>query len=126
METGVYSVTVSNNCGQNEASIQLTSIDCNNLGLPNIFSPNGDGINDFFAPQGLDPSLSINQFQVFDRWGNLVYQNNGEGNGDSFAGWNGTGSGGRLAPVGTYIYLLIVSHPEGRVIQQSGDITLIR
>ncbi|MDF0707950.1 gliding motility-associated C-terminal domain-containing protein, partial [Flagellimonas okinawensis] len=66
----------------------------------NIFSPNGDGVNDtlqFIDPEGL---YANNTFEVFDRYGNSVFQMNGY---DS--SWDGTGKNGQL-PKGTYFYIL--------------------
>ncbi|MEZ4983986.1 MAG: gliding motility-associated C-terminal domain-containing protein [Saprospiraceae bacterium] len=45
--------------------------------MPNIFSPNADGINDFFKPQSVsDAGIFVRQFLIFDRWGGIVYQAN--------------------------------------------------
>lgn len=79
------------------------------------FSPNGDGINDFFTIRGIEESPG-SHLRVFNRWGNLVldrvgYQNNWDGT------WNGT-----ILPDGTYYYIL--SRPNGPV--QSGWVQLWR
>ena len=74
------------------------------------FSPNGDGENDLFSIPGLIETPNFTM-EVFDRWGNSVYQydNNGSLNPDW---WNGESSGnmtlskGQLVPAGTYFYLI--------------------
>lgn len=65
----------------------------------NIFSPNGDGYNDTLTLVG-DHLFPNNTFEVFDRYGNSVFQMDGY---DS--SWNGTGKNGNL-PKGTYFYIL--------------------
>ena len=52
--------------------------------LPNAFSPNGDGHNNIFRiPPGVE--LSLTEFEIFDRWGNLVSSTN-----NINTGWDGT------------------------------------
>lgn len=67
--------------------------------FPDAFSPNGDGINDFFQIQ----SSGINDYslQIFDRWGNQVFESSKPG-----YFWNGRTSSGTLVPAGTYFVLL--------------------
>ena len=78
--------------------------------IPSGFSPNGDGENDLFSIPGLIETPAFTM-EVFDRWGNSVYQydNNGSLNPDW---WNGESTGnmtlskGQLVPAGTYFYLI--------------------
>ncbi len=76
------------------------------LKIPKAFSPNGDGINDFFVIEGVGAYLNAS-FVVFNRWGNKVYESiNGYPN-----DWDGTTfsngeAGDRDLPVGTYFYIL--------------------
>jgi gliding motility-associated-like protein len=64
--------------------------------FPDIFTPNGDGINDAFKPQG----NNILEFglDIFDRWGSLIYTTN-----DITLLWDGTFKGS-LVPIGDYTY----------------------
>ena len=92
--------------------------------VPNIFSPNGDGVNDYFSI-GYYNSFSVSQFEVhiFDRWGNQVYLSE-----DPQFQWDGTSSGEVLMP-GVYIYyftLLYQTEDGEKQITTSGDITLLR
>jgi gliding motility-associated-like protein/uncharacterized repeat protein (TIGR01451 family) len=73
--------------------------------IPEGFSPNGDGINDLFVIRGIDIYPS-NSFQVFNRWGDLLFSASPYIN-----TWDGTTSmgiqvGGNVLPVGTYFYTL--------------------
>jgi len=67
--------------------------------FPDAFSPNGDGINDFIQIQ----SSGMNQFslQIFDRWGNKLFESNKPG-----LHWDGRTASGELVPAGTYFVLL--------------------
>lgn len=70
------------------------------LYVPNAFTPNGDGLNDTFIPQG----TFIDEFEmrIFDRWGNLVYKTN-----DMTQYWDGkTNTGNFLVLTDTYVYVI--------------------
>jgi len=90
------------------------------LGMPTAFTPNNDGTNDSFRPVNLDPQF-ITEFKIFNRWGQLVYDNPDTSNG----GWDGTMQG-TPQPRDTYIYLLHYQLPgaEERVVK--GECTLLR
>lgn len=92
--------------------------------IPNTFTPNGDGLNDYFYPrgEGLDVVLS---FRVFDRWGELVFEKTYLPLNDERNGWDGTFKGKALPP-DTYFYLIRSRCTSGEQILWKGDITLIR
>ena len=68
---------------------------------PNAFSPDGDGINDFFKISG--QAMIDFQIEIFNRWGQMVYKYL-----DLSNGWAGTFKGKNL-PTGTYVYKLKTS-----------------
>ncbi|MEE1962237.1 Calx-beta domain-containing protein [Allomuricauda taeanensis] len=81
-------------------SVQVNRSQCEDPGtICNIFSPDGDGINDLLTLVG-HISYPNNTFEVFDRYGNSVFQMDGYN-----STWDGTGKNGDL-PKGTYFYLL--------------------
>ena len=94
--------------------------------LPNIFSPNRDGVNDTFQPQSAGNSdLQILRFQVFDRWGGLVFQQeNGPLRDPRFA-WDGRRRG-ELLGAGIYVYFLEIVFADGATALFSGDVMLVR
>ena len=96
---GVFSVVVTSAEGC-VAEDQVTVIsDClNDMYFPNVFTPNGDGNNDFFRPV-LFAAIEDFYMEVWNRWGTLVYSGN-----DSSTGWNGDFSG-VPQEMGTYIYV---------------------
>lgn len=90
--------------------------------VPNVFSPNGDGINDVFAAAGIgDRDGSV--MRIFDRWGLEVFATN-----DASSGWNGRGDQGTALPAGVYMFLIEVDDPcLGAGAQQlRGHVTLLR
>lgn len=92
------------------------------LDVPNAFTPNGDGINDYFLPRQL-LSNGINSFrmQVFNRWGQVVFENEtNEGR-----GWDGRFNS-VTQPVGVYIYKIELTMNNGYQEQYHGNVTLIR
>jgi gliding motility-associated-like protein len=87
--------------------------------LPCAFTPNGDGLNDYFLPYN-NTFEKVVEFSVFNRWGTLVYHSTGE-----TKGWDGTYNG-TPQDMGTYNYLIILAHPDGRNVQFAGTVTLLR
>ncbi len=89
--------------------------------IPNIFSPNSDGQNDFFRIYAKGNTQRA-QLNIYDKWGNNVYH--GEGNiVDLF--WDGSVKG-RLLDSGVYIYCLKLQSPIAGFENHYGSITLVR
>ncbi len=97
--------------------------------FPTAFSPNADGINDRFGPV-LDPAIAeMRSFQVYDRWGGLVFSAVGCTLGDfaSVCSWDGQAIGrGKAFDPGVYVYVARLRLIDGREIEQSGDFVLVR
>ena len=88
------------------------------------FSPNGDGINDYFKPFFGKSIKNASFFKIFDRWGNPLYQENIE-NLTFFQGWDGKVKGNSL-PLGVYVFFLQVEYIDGRKDIISDDFSLLR
>ncbi len=107
-------------------SIEFT-VDVNverDIYIPNAFSPNNDGINDFFLPK---VGLGITQVQnmmIFDRTGNLVFQRSDFDPRDESLGWDGNFRGKDL-PEGVYVFAMQIEYVDGEVISYKGDIAII-
>ena len=86
--------------------------------IPNSFTPNGDGINDVFLvfPRGAK-FINLN---IFDRWGELVFESQDEGH-----GWDGRFKG-EMMPPGVYVYQTDITFNDGYTVHNKGSITLIR
>lgn len=70
--------------------------------VPNSFTPNGDGNNDFWQPLGSAVVPEEFDMKIFNRWGELIYESQ-----DWLAGWDGT-SNGSPVPDGVYVYRIVV------------------
>ncbi len=89
--------------------------------VPNAFTPNEDGKNDVFMPVLAGHNTDIYEFNVFNRWGELIYKSN-----SSEDGWNGKHRG-QDVPGGVYVWTLKTGSKVGKVINaQKGQVTLIR
>jgi gliding motility-associated-like protein len=116
---GYVTLTVNNPYGCTATdSIYLNPQPCCQLTFPNAFSPNGDGLNDIFRP-----IVVINQpvhvFVIVNRWGQVVY----EADSKSF-GWDGFFNG-EPQDIGTYYYYISYDC-NGELVNQKGDVTLVR
>jgi gliding motility-associated-like protein len=97
------------------------------VNLPNAFSPNNDGLNDEFFPNGRNIEFGDSyDFRIYNRWGNLIWKSI-----TPFEGWDGrirelSFSRGRVAEVGIYVWRLIVVDPfTGDNYELSGTVTLM-
>ena len=100
--------------------------------VPNAFTPNpagpsggvtggggGGTFNDVFLP--IVKGVEEFNMQIFDRWGNLIFESN-----SSNTGWDGYDRNGNILPAGVYIYKLTLRLSDGQRTTQIGDITMIR
>lgn len=119
---GKYEVTVSNlNCASTD---EIIVDDCNAfLWLPNVFTPNQDGINEHFRPVIL-ATLNTFEMLIFNRWGQQIYKTT-----DYLEGWDGTFSG-EPCPTGVYYYVVTYSSGLTSASYQQkvnrGSVTLLR
>ncbi len=92
--------------------------------IPNTFTPNKDEINDVFRiypHEGFKGTIA--SIEIFDRWGNKLYQSK-EGKAED-VGWDGSFKGKEVNP-GVFVYLLKVKQENGQILQFYGSVTLIR
>ncbi len=89
------------------------------LYVPNAFTPNGDGNNDIFRPIAIGMK-SIDNFQVYNRWGQMLYSGTGNG-----AGWDGT-FGGKGQEAATYVWYAEGVDYLNNKIKRKGTVVLIR
>ena len=93
--------------------------------IPNVFSPNFDGINDVFTVHAGTSVKVIETLQVFDRWGNLIYQGDNLDPSNLNIGWDGSYRGQMLNPA-VFAYFAIVEYLDGEREIYKGDVSLIR
>ncbi len=99
--------------------------------VPNAFTPNPNGpsggsgsggsgtFNDVFLP--IVKGAEEFNMQIFDRWGNLIFESN-----SANVGWDGYDKDGRLLPAGVFVYKLTIRLSDGQRSTQIGDVTMIR
>lgn len=93
--------------------------------LPTAFTPNDDNNNDVLYVHG-SKDLKVLSFQVFDRWGDLIFQRDGEFEiNDSDLNWDGTFNGKEMES-GSYLWYVLVQLKDGTTESFEGSTLLIR
>lgn len=122
IQTTQYSIQVSDSSGciaVDSATIYVRKT--YDVYIPNAFSPNNDGRNDYFEIYGKKSSWKYVAVRIFDRWGELVFEST-----DLNFKWDGTYKGQLVEP-NVYVYVLDLTFADGHSIAaQRGSITLIR
>ena len=91
------------------------------LEVPNVFTPNGDGVNDYFILH--TTNLTEISCTIIDRWGVKMYEvTTDKGN----IQWDGKTMGGKDAPTGTYFYIIKAKGLDGKEYESKGFISLLR
>ena len=89
---------------------------------PNVFTPNGDGVNDYFFPrQLLARGLTSFKMDIYNRWGQLIYETTATDG----RGWDGRFNGVDQ-PEGAFIYMIDATFKDGQKEHRNGNVTLIR
>jgi gliding motility-associated-like protein len=120
---GTYSVLLSvtkGTCKGTKVKIIVVEVP-SKLEVPNVFTPNGDKVNDVFRL--IAASLNEISASIFDRWGNKVYEVvSGTGN----IAWDGKNQFGKECPSGTYFYMIKATGKDGQEYDLKGNVTLFR
>lgn len=120
----IMEVTDQNGCTDQDDIIIQARLD-RNLFIPNVFSPNGDQINDVVLISAGEDLQKIASFRIFDRWGNLVFSAYDFPANSPADSWDGRWNGQLLNPA-VFTYQLIAVYVDGRKEVRFGDITLVR
>jgi len=96
-----------------------------NIYIPNAFSPNADGRNDYFMVYGGKDVFEVRTFKIFNRWGELVVEHNNFLPNNFNYGWDGKMNRENLNS-NVYIYYIEVAFLDGWVEVYKGDLTLVR
>ena len=116
---GIYWADVTLDGCTSRDSIKVDGEDCSTrLEMPNVFTPNGDGSNDFFMPFILENVVNF-ELLIYNRWGGLVYE------GASLEGWDGKFNGEPVAD-GVYFWIANYSGLDNQNKVLKGDVTLVR
>jgi gliding motility-associated-like protein len=97
------------------------------LFTPNSFTPNDDGDNDYFFPQGVGVDHEFFELYIYDRWGDLISRVEGEWSDDISVGWDGKANGGsETAQMDVYVWLIRATDIMGDQHEYIGHVTLLR
>jgi gliding motility-associated-like protein len=122
-QPGTYTVTLFTKKGscQNSVSKVITVDLPSTLSIPNVFTPNGDNVNDLYFLK--TTNLSDIDITIYDRWGNKVYVvQSTKGN----IAWDGKNQYGKESPEGTYFYVIKAIGKDGKEYNDKGTINLFR
>jgi gliding motility-associated-like protein len=88
--------------------------------IPNAFTPNGNGLNEFFTGEGIN--IKEYKMMIFDRWGNLIFETE-----DLNIPWDGKARGGQeIAQEDVYVYVIDLVDIFGNEHKYRGHVTLIK
>ena len=118
--TAAYSVTVTGESGCTDSREIVLVLLEHLFDIPNVFSPNNDGINDLFQVVLRSNQIEVLSCEIWNRWGQKIHESK-----NTNAGWDGT-QGGKPAPSDVYIYRIAAQMPDGSIAVRTGDVTLLR
>ncbi len=113
-----YTLIVTSDSGCSTSSTITIDVVCGTVFIPEAFSPNGDGQNDVLYVRG--DCIKTMQFDVFDRWGNRVFETS-----DKNIGWNGMYKGDAMN-TGSYVYSITATMYDGTIVSKKGNVALVR
>jgi gliding motility-associated-like protein len=120
--TNIFVWTIVNSlCPPSSDSVTINVISCepSSILIPNVFTPNGDGENDFFTVKGVN-LISV-EGEIYNRWGQKMFAwNNIKGS------WDGRTLSGTEVPDGTYFYIIKATGEDGTEYLKKGGFSLIR
>ncbi|MBL0078192.1 MAG: gliding motility-associated C-terminal domain-containing protein [Bacteroidetes bacterium] len=120
--SGLYGVSYFDSCGSYVDEIEVNFIDCScKVMVPNVFSPNGDALNDVFNINSNCSNFSFFELNIFNRWSQLIFSSNKINN-----CWDGTFNQ-ITQPVDSYIYHISYMESGSNFMKNiKGIVTLIR
>ncbi len=127
-DTGIFWVSGSDSCAAFVSdTFRIRGVcDCDmSLFVPNTFTPNGDGQNDVFYPRCGSGISKVTRFQVYNRWGTLLFERENISPNDAINSWDGSFQGSLPLP-DVYIYVVDAICENGKVINKKGSVTVIR
>ena len=92
--------------------------------MPNTFSPNNDGMNDYFYPRS-GSAYTISSLVIFNRWGQKLFEKTNFPSNNYSYGWDGKYMN-REQAADVYIYMMELQCTDGKKIIKKGNITLLR
>lgn len=124
LEAGLLRLAIVDEFGCSAAAGLPFSVRDFSIYVPNAFSPNADGHNDFFYIEG-PADYQISSFQIFDRWGNQLFARKEIMTNQPGVGWDGSANG-QVLGTGVYIWEAEVVAKSGEKFLLAGDVQLMR
>lgn len=90
--------------------------------IPNVFTPNDDGSNDYFTAYGYNDNSSINTLKIFNAKGFLIFERDDIMLSDEENGWDGKDMNNNIVATGVYLYVIAVQM-EDQLVTYRGDVT---
>ena len=126
IENTEYTVVVTNEHGCTSVDNIVVRVEAErNVYIPNVFSPNGDGTNDFFAIFSDEIVIKVYELNVYDKWGTKLFTNSDFDPNLETQGWDGTYKGEKMQP-GVFVYHAVVEFLDGKIGYYKGDVTLMK
>ena len=124
--TTVYEVEVIDENGCTDIDEIVVRVDTDlAVYIPNAFSPNDDGINDFFRVFGNSSVLRVQNMLIADKWGEIVYEEDDILLSEETKFWDGKHRG-EVLNNNVLVYYVVVEFIDGRTEAFKGDVTLVR
>jgi gliding motility-associated-like protein len=125
-ETTLYTATLTDTFGCTDFATVRVFVDRRSkVYAPNAFSPNGDKQNDYFTLYAGNQLDRINELKIFNRWGELVFENGNFDPGVEEMGWDGTWQGDLVNPA-VFVWYAKVRLVDGTERILKGDVTVMR
>ncbi|MGB4848556.1 MAG: gliding motility-associated C-terminal domain-containing protein, partial [Saprospiraceae bacterium] len=126
LTSGLHQLIVADGNGcQVDTMVRIPRLRCK-IYIPNSFSPNLDGINDFFQLSTSDEfNILVTKYMIFDRWGNMVYKAEDFPIGSAEFWWDGTYKKMTMSP-GVFAYYIEVKYEDEGSEIFKGDVTLVK
>ena len=126
VNTTTYTLTITDESGCTTTDeITIEVVKNRPIYIPNAFSPNFDGNNDFFTVYSGPAAANIQAIRIFNRWGALVFEAQDIPLNEPTLGWDGTFKG-KQAQTGVYAFYTYVEFIDGEVILYEGDLTIVK
>lgn len=127
LKRGIYSLIAEDGTGcRFETIVEIGGGKVPDVYVPNVFSPDDDGTNDYHTLFTGDCVERINRFEIFDRWGNQLFAISAPVLPDSdLLHWNGEFRGQAMPP-GVYVWLADIQFVGGDTILLKGDVTIVK
>lgn len=124
--TGWHVVTIMNDAGCITSDSILIIVDpYKPIFIPNVITPNDDGVNDKVTVYANIAATGVQVFQVFDRWGGMMWESSGDILNDPSLGWDGTYKGQPVTP-GVYSYRAVINFLDDIPVTFTGTVTVLK